>query len=119
MKLPKLTDALIILMIVAWFIDMFGLIRLEFLQIQLGIHYFFEFPLIAIWMYRLRKNPRYTVYATFSVALFWVLTTPLHLKMGFSAYWIVNVALLFLTCILFGIMVGFVQEQELLLNKGE
>ena len=111
-RITLFSYALIVGMIVTWFIDLFNNNPLEFQGIKIGLHYFFEFPLMIIWMYRLRKyHIKWTIYAVSSVVLFWILTVPLHLKMGYDAYWIINTALLFFTCILLGAMVGIVEER--------
>ena len=112
-KFKSLTNALFVGMILTWAFDLFNNNPLEFQGIKVGLHYFFEFPLLAIWMYRLTKYKiRWTIYAISSVVLFWVLTVPLHLRMGYDFYWIVNSALLFLTFVLMGAMVGFLENRS-------
>jgi len=118
-KMTLISHFIIVGMIVSWFVDLSGLLTLQFQGIRLGLHYIFEFPLLIIWMYKLRKyHIKWTIYAVSSVVLFWILTAPLHLKMGYSMYWIVNSALLFVTCILFGAMVGIVENRIRLLLSG-
>jgi len=108
MKLRKSTlivQGLIVVMTVCWFIDIFVLYSnpLTVSGLRIGLHYFAEFPLLALGAYKIGKyNVGWTILLLLSIIGFWIATTPLHLRNGYDLYWIASSTLVFITVVLSG-----------------
>ena len=104
-KTTLISYGLFVAMIACWFIDVNALLStpLTIYELEVGLHYIFEFPLLALGAYQLGKyHVKWTISMLLSVIAFFIVITPLHLEFEYGLYWVVNSALLFTTVVLSG-----------------